>query len=91
MQVYKEKEEDIAAHNSIILDKRSKKVVTIDNQFIVAPSLNHGNEGCKNSEIHSIALTPSPNLYGNKNCSYLNLQNKLVNNCDDTLDSIIYT
>jgi hypothetical protein len=47
VQVYKEKEEEIATHNSIILDKRSKNVVTDDNQFVVTPSLNHGNEGYK--------------------------------------------
>ena len=55
MQVYKENEKEIDAHNSTILDERSEKVLNVDNQFIAAPSLNHGNDGGKNSK---------------KNCTY---------------------
>ena len=71
------------AHNSTIPDERSEKVIDVDNQFIAAPSLNQGNDGGKNSEIQSTVHAPSSNLKGNENNLNLNLQNKLVRNCDD--------
>ena len=37
MQMYKENEEEIDAHNSTILDERSEKALNVDNQFIAAP------------------------------------------------------
>jgi len=45
--------------------------------------LNQGNDGGKNSEIQSTVHAPSSNLKGNENNLNLNLQNKLVRNCDD--------
>jgi len=36
-QVCKKNEEEIAAHNNVILDKTSEKVVTVDDQFNVWP------------------------------------------------------
>jgi len=65
VQVCKENEEEMDAHNSTILDERSEKALNVDNQFIAAPSLNHGNDGGKHSEIHFIVHTPSSNLKGN--------------------------
>jgi hypothetical protein len=60
MQVRKKKEEEIAAHNTAIHDKRSKKVVIVDNQFIDAPSLNHHNEGGRNRERASSLVVTAP-------------------------------
>jgi len=83
MQVCKGNEEEIVDHNTTILDERSEKVIDVDNQFITTPSLNQGNDGGKNSEIQSTVHAPSSNLKGNENNLNLNLQNKLVRNCDD--------
>ena len=58
VQVCKGKEEESTVHNTAILNERSEKVVNVDNQFFAAPSLNHDNNGGRNLEIHSIALTP---------------------------------
>jgi len=71
--VCKENEEEMDAHNSTILDERSEKVIDVANQFIAAPSLNHGNDGGKNSEIQSTVHAPSSNLKGNENNLNMNL------------------
>ena len=76
------------ALNTTTHHETHEQVTAIENQLFATPSLNHRNEGGRNSEIPFTVLTPSQNLKGNANNSDLIVQHKLVNNSDDTLDLI---
>jgi hypothetical protein len=88
VQVCNGRYKEMEALNTTTHHEKHEKMSAVENQLFAVPSLNHHNERGRNPEIHSIVLTPSPNLKGNQNNSDLNLQYKLVSNCDDTLVSI---
>jgi hypothetical protein len=79
---------DMAALNTATQHETFEIVATVVSQFIAAQNMNHDNDGGRNSEMHSVIVTLSPNLKGNENNSGLNLQNKVVSKCDDPLVSI---
>ena len=68
--------------------ERNEKVANLENQLYAVQNVNHDKEKGKVFEIQPMILAPSQNLNGNENCAYLNLQNKLVNHCNNTLVSI---
>lgn len=86
VQICKDIEQEMFAHHLTPLDQRSEEIADVQNQFVAATNMKLEEVGGKNSKVQS--NVQSRKLKGNENDSYLNFQEHMVINYDETFSTV---